>query len=176
MILVAPPGVELKRAPPLGEGDGAQALGENPTTAAGQVEVTPLATEVSPPTKVGANAVTKRGLEYSTTKEGTGRDAKPGDLVTVHYVGTLEDGTKFDSSRDTGEPIRFQLGMGKVIKGWDEGISGMKAGERRKLKIPAHLAYGPSGRAPQIPANATLFFDVELMNVEGGPRVGPPPR
>jgi FKBP-type peptidyl-prolyl cis-trans isomerase len=175
MILVAPPGMELKRVLPGPEGEGAQALGENPTTAAGMVESNPLSTEVSPPTRVGVQTTTARGLVYTTLKEGTGRDAKPGDMVTVHYTGTLEDGTKFDSSRDTGEPIRFALGRDKVIKGWDEGVSGMKEGERRKLTIPAHLGYGPNGRAPVIPSNATLIFDVELVKVEDGPRVGPPP-
>jgi FKBP-type peptidyl-prolyl cis-trans isomerase len=175
MILVAPPGMELKRVLPGPEGEGAQALGENPTTAAGMVEANPLSTEVSPPTKVGESATTERGLVYTTLKEGTGRDAKPGDMVTVHYTGTLENGTKFESSRDTGEPIRFPLGTGKVIKGWDEGVSGMKVGERRKLTIPAHLGYGPNGKEPLIPSNATLIFDVELLKAEDGPRAAPPP-
>ena len=119
---------------------------------------------------------TKTGLKYEEVKIGTGVLAKAGKAVKVHYTGTLADGTKFDSSRDRGEPIAFPLGAGQVIPGWDEGIAGMKVGGKRKLTIPANLAYGenPPPGAP-IPPGATLLFDVELMDVSdgaGGPQPG----
>eukprot|EP00775_Hariotina_reticulata_P004460 gene4460-4716_t len=94
------------------------------------------------------------------------RKAKPGDTVHVHYTGKLVDGTKFDSSLDRGDPIVFELGAGRVIKGWDQGISGMCVGEKRKLKIPPHLGYGDSGAPPTIPGGATLIFDTELVKID----------
>lgn len=103
-------------------------------------------------------------LKTEIIKEGTGEAAKNGDNVSVHYVGTLENGTKFDSSRDRGTPFAFTLGSGQVIKGWDLGVAGMKVGEIRKLTIPYTLAYGESGYGP-IPAKATLIFEVELISI-----------
>ena len=97
---------------------------------------------------------------------GKGAVAEKGKTVSVHYTGTLTDGSKFDSSVDRKKPIEFPLGTGAVIKGWDEGIEGMKVGEKRKLTIPPDLAYGPGGRPPVIPPSATLLFDVELMDVK----------
>jgi len=91
--------------------------------------------------------------------------AQNGDAVFVHYTGRLEDGTQFDSSRDRGQPFGFRLGEGSVIKGWEEGIAGMKIGDKRQLIIPPSLAYGEEGRPPTIPANATLIFDVELVGL-----------
>ena len=96
---------------------------------------------------------------------GTGAEAKPGNRVTVHYTGRLTDGTKFDSSLDRKQPFVFPLGMGRVIKGWDLGVAGMKVGGKRKLTIPAEEGYGARGAGGVIPPNATLVFEVELLEV-----------
>ena len=100
-----------------------------------------------------------------TITAGKGDVAKAGDRVSVHYVGTLMDGTKFDSSRDRNQPFQFALGQGQVIKGWDQGVAGMKVGEKRKLTIPPAMAYGAMGRPPKIPPNSTLVFEVELLAI-----------
>lgn len=105
-------------------------------------------------------------LKIDDTKVGTGAEAVSGKRVTVHYTGTLTDGTKFDSSVDRGQPFSFMLGAGQVIKGWDQGVAGMKVGGTRKLTIPADLGYGATGAGGVIPPNATLLFDVELLKVE----------
>lgn len=104
-------------------------------------------------------------LQIEILAPGQGTEAKAGNTVFVHYTGTLTNGTKFDSSRDRGTPFKFRLGAGQVIKGWDQGVAGMKIGERRKLTIPGHLAYGEGGYPGLIPPNATLVFDVELVSV-----------
>src|ERR1700752_1554677 len=107
---------------------------------------------------------TASGLKYTDENEGTGDAAKAGDTVEVHYTGTFTDGRKFDSSKDHGRPFSLKLGMGKVIKGWDEGVAGMKPGGKRKLEIPSELAYGKRGTPDgTIPPDSELHFDVELL-------------
>lgn len=108
---------------------------------------------------------TPSGLKYTDVEAGQGQEAKAGDVVSVHYTGWLTDGTKFDSSRDRNVPFNFKLGVGQVIKGWDEGVTGMKVGGKRRLRIPAELGYGKSGAGGVIPPNAELLFDVELLEV-----------
>ncbi len=115
---------------------------------------------------LGAKAVTtESGLRYEDLVVGTGDSPQTGQEVTVHYTGTLEDGTKFDSSLDRGQPFKFQIGIGRVIKGWDEGVMTMKVGGKRKLVIPPQLAYGTRGVGP-IPPNSTLVFEVELLGTK----------
>jgi peptidylprolyl isomerase len=113
---------------------------------------------------------TSSGLKYVDHKVGNGDSPKKGEIVIVHYTGTLENGTKFDSSVDRGEPFKFPIGIGRVIKGWDEGVLTMKPGGKRKLIIPGNLAYGKDGISQGgkqiIPPNATLIFEVELLEVK----------
>jgi len=109
---------------------------------------------------------TPDGLKYTDVVVGTGPVAKAGQHVHVHYVGTFPDGRKFDSSRDRNEPFTFTLGAGEVIKGWDEGVAGMRVGGRRKLVVPPQLGYGARGAGGVIPPNATLDFDVELLGID----------
>jgi FKBP-type peptidyl-prolyl cis-trans isomerase len=111
----------------------------------------------------GKEVTTSSGLQYIDLKVGTGATAQAGQTVTVHYSGWLENGKKFDSSIDRGQPFSFPLGAGRVIKGWDEGVQGMKVGGRRKLIIPSNLGYGARGAGAVIPPNATLIFEVELL-------------
>src|SRR5262249_60668490 len=115
--------------------------------------------------KEGKVVTTKSGLKYEDLKEGTGDAAKAGDTVEVHYTGWLKDGKKFDSSVGK-QPFTFKLGAGMVIKGWDEGVAGMKAGGKRKLIIPAELGYGARGAGGVIPPNAELTFEVELLQIK----------
>ena len=105
------------------------------------------------------------GLRFEDQTVGTGAAPKTGKAVTVHYTGTLTNGSKFDSSRDRGQPFTFVIGVGQVIKGWDEGVASMQVGCRRTLYIPANLGYGVRGYPPVIPGNAELVFDVELLAV-----------
>jgi len=116
--------------------------------------------------KLNNQKMNKQGVEIEILKDGTGAIAKKGDTVSVHYVGVLENGTKFDSSVDRGTPFEFSLGAGQVIPGWDIGVEGMKVGEVRKLTIPSELAYGASGAGNAIPPNATLIFEVQLLGIK----------
>lgn len=108
-----------------------------------------------------------QGMKVETLKQGSGEGAKSGDSVTVHYTGTLENGTKFDSSLDRNEPLQLTLGRNSVIQGWELGLLGMKKGEKRKLTIPPELAYGDRSPSPLIPANSTLIFEVEMIAING---------
>jgi len=123
----------------------------------------------------GKEVTTTTGLQYVDLAIGTGATAEAGQTVTVHYTGWLENGTKFDSSVDRGQPFSFPLGAGRVIKGWDEGVKGMKVGGKRKLTIPAKLGYGAQGAGGVIPPHATLIFDVELLGLHGDQAVLPIP-
>lgn len=118
--------------------------------------------------KVDSASLTKTssGLQYQDVTVGNGAEASQGQVAVVHYTGWLTDGTKFDSSRDGGQPFSFPIGAGRVIPGWDEGVAGMKVGGRRKLVIPANLGYGDMGAPPVIPPGATLVFDVELLDLK----------
>lgn len=109
---------------------------------------------------------TDSGLKYIDIQEGTGASPVAGKIVVVHYTGTLENGKKFDSSVDRGQPFRFPIGQGVVIKGWDEGVMSMKVSGKRKLIIPAELGYGAREIPGAIPANSTLIFEVELIAIE----------
>jgi FKBP-type peptidyl-prolyl cis-trans isomerase len=113
----------------------------------------------------GTPTAAASGLQIIEIEPGSGDEARSGQQVTVHYTGWLTDGTKFDSSRDRGDPFQFGLGKGQVIRGWDEGVAGMKVGGRRRLVIPPELGYGQRGAGGAIPPGATLLFNVELLGV-----------
>ena len=127
----------------------------------------PAAARPGAPTATGGGnqVTTPDGLQYTDDQVGSGAEATPGKNVSVHYTGWLLDGTKFDSSRDRNQPFTFPLGAGRVIKGWDEGVAGMKVGGKRTLIIPPDLAYGSRATGP-IPPNSTLKFEVELLDVK----------
>jgi hypothetical protein len=121
---------------------------------------------IAEPTKVGESVKRPSGLVYETLKEGTGPQAKPHDTITIHYIAALEGGKVFDSTRDRNHPATFEkLGDSRFIQGWNEGIAGMKVGERRKLTVPSSLAYGAIGRLPAIPPNGTMILDIELLAI-----------
>ncbi len=163
MIPVMPPGVKPPRVAPPTSGSGAEAIGE--TMAVGGA-APPTVAVISEPTPVGQEKKTSSGMSYITNQEGTGPMAKPGQTVTISYVGRLENGTKFYASADKGGPEDVMIGVGRNVKGMDEGIPGMKVGEKRKLIVPGHMGYGAGGQPPTIPPNATLIFDVELLGVK----------
>lgn len=113
----------------------------------------------------GAEVATPSGLKYTDLVEGTGPMPQPGQQLSVHYTGTLENGTEFDSSYDKGKPMEFRFAVQPMIKGWDEGLKTMKVGGKRKLIVPPNLGYGAQGR-PGIPPNSTLIFEVELLSAK----------
>lgn len=142
----------------------------SPSTSTAPVEIAQSAEDLIPETEAAPMdaenvEVTDSGLKYVDIVEGTGAMPQRGQRVTVHYTGTLKDGTKFDSSRDRGRPFSFTIGIGQVIKGWDEGVMSMRVGGRRRLEIPPELGYGARGAGGIIPPNATLIFDVELLRI-----------
>ncbi|WP_406700985.1 FKBP-type peptidyl-prolyl cis-trans isomerase [Singulisphaera sp. Ch08] len=170
IVSSAPPGTDpLRKLPDSEKEKPAEALGEQvaPSRSTAKPEAKPKAATAAAalPTVKGETKTTSAGVTYETLTEGTGPEAKSGQTVSVHYTGTLENGNKFDSSRDRGEPFSFTLGREEVIRGWDEGIPGMKVGERRKLTIPASAAYGSQDKG-SIPPNSTLIFDVELLGIK----------
>jgi FKBP-type peptidyl-prolyl cis-trans isomerase len=120
----------------------------------------------APPASGGNVTTTASGLKYEDLVAGTGASPKAGQTCSVHYTGWLTNGSKFDSSRDRGQPFTFPIGQGAVIKGWDEGVMGMKVGGKRKLMVPPALAYGADGFPPVIPPNSELVFEVELLGVQ----------
>ncbi|MDP9309654.1 MAG: FKBP-type peptidyl-prolyl cis-trans isomerase [Chloroflexota bacterium] len=142
-----------------------------PETAASVAAAQPSAAASSaaavaaPQASVGGGITTSSGLQYIEVAPGNGPAPQPGDVVSVHYTGMLTDGTVFDSSRERNEPFQFPLGQGRVIPGWDEGIALMREGGQARLIIPPELGYGASGAGGVIPPNATLIFDVELVDV-----------
>ncbi len=140
---------------------------QQPAANASQQTAVQIAENISEITMDLDNAVTTpSGLKYIDIKEGEGESPSKGKTVVVHYTGTLENGQKFDSSRDRNQPFAFKIGVGQVIKGWDEGVMTMKEGGQRKLIIPPELGYGSRGAGGVIPPNATLIFDVELIDVK----------
>ncbi len=162
-----PPGAVIPRTPP-DANNPAEAIGEalavTPKTSSGESTIKPAPYTPALPTKKGETKTTKNGVKYETLKEGTGEELKPRRIALLHYEGKLEDGTVFESTRDRGDPARFTIGTGQLIKGWEEALPGMRAGEIRRLYVPAALGYGDraSGR---IPANSNLIFEVELIRV-----------
>lgn len=162
-IPAVPPGVDIRETL-MPKEEPAEAQGEvgggqsKPTTLQGLVP--------APPTAKGEVKTTTSGVKYETVKEGSGEPAKAGQRVTVHYVGKLDDGRTFDSSRDRDKPETFTIGTGAVITGWDEAVPGMLPGEVRKLTIPPNAGYGALGSGKSVPPNATLHFEIELLKAE----------
>jgi FKBP-type peptidyl-prolyl cis-trans isomerase len=129
-----------------------------------------LSAAEEPPVRAEREVVTKSGLRYVDLKVGEGEEAKPGQVVEVHYTGWLTDGVQFETSHNCNEPLTFRVGAGDVLKGWDEGVQGMKVGGKRKLIVPPELGYGKQGAGSVVPPNATLVFEFELLAVRGTPQ------
>jgi FKBP-type peptidyl-prolyl cis-trans isomerase FkpA len=172
IVPVAPPGANIPRVSP--DADPAQALGETAPASSSPTaspKKSPAAAEPSTAalalaTAQGETKTTPGGVKYETLKQGKGPELQPGQKAVMHYEGKLENGSPFDSSRTRMVPFEVAIGTGRVIKGWDEAIPGMKVGEVRKLTIPATMGYGPQGMGSKIPPNATLIFEVELLEIK----------
>jgi FKBP-type peptidyl-prolyl cis-trans isomerase len=161
-----PPGAVIPRTPPDADNP-AQAQGETialTPKAPGESTAKPIAYTPSLPTAKGETKTTKNGVKYETLKEGTGEELRPGKVALFHYEGKTEGGTVFDSSRTKGQPAKFAIGTGQLIKGWEEGMPGMRVGEIRKLFIPASLGYRDQ-QVGKIPPNSNLIFEVELIRI-----------
>ena len=168
LLPAVPPGINAKTfIEPPKEADEPQALGEQAAVTSKTAPKPAIAADLVPaePTTIGESKTTPGGVRYGTLREGTGAVAKAGQRVTVHYKGTLEDGRKFDSSYDRKAPADFEIGTGAVIKGWDEAVPGMRIGERRTLVVPPNMGYGALGQGSRVPPNATLIFEIELIDV-----------
>jgi FKBP-type peptidyl-prolyl cis-trans isomerase FkpA len=170
VVPVMPPGFTPPKIPPPSAGGASEALGEGATMPGGGQRT--VSKVISPPTPIGQPKTTSTGLIYETIKEGTGPECKPGDQIKVNYLGRLSTGEKFDASADRGGSYPLQIGVGGVVPGWDEGVPGMKVGESRRLTCSPQLGYGANGRPPVIPANATLVFDIDLLEITSS---APPP-
>ncbi len=166
IVPVVPSGMEVREVPPpQKEGDAPAALGESNTAKAKELQRQAAESAAKSAKQFDLEEYKKQGLKIDILAEGTGEGAKSGQSVTVHYTGTLENGQQFDSSRGK-SPFTLVLGAGQVIQGWDAGLQGMKLNEKRKLTIPASLGYGTNGSPPTIPPNATLLFDVEMIEIK----------
>ncbi len=168
IVPVAPPGAYVPQTSP--DAEAAQALGEAAPTAtkSGSEDAKLAAMKLAPPTAKGETKTTAGGVKYETLKQGTGPELKPGQKAAIHYVGTLEDGKEFDSTRskEPPKPYEVSIGVSPLIKGWEEGIPGMKVGEVRKLTIPPEMGYGKMGFGSTIPPFAKLIFEVELVEIK----------
>ena len=159
---MTPPGAIVPRT--VNEADAAQALGESaPSVTKTEAPKPKVDVKPMPPTAPGEIKTTDGGVKYETLKIGTGPELKPGEKAAIHYEGKLENGEVFDSSKGKSP---YPFGQSPAIRGWEEAIPGMKVGEIRKLTIPPALAYGKMGHPPKIPANATLIFEVELVEIQ----------
>jgi FKBP-type peptidyl-prolyl cis-trans isomerase len=167
LVPVTPPGAYIPKVSP--DTEAAQAIGEAAPSANKPVsdEAKLAAMKPAPPTAKGETLTTTGSVKYETLKAGTGPELKPGQKAAIHYVGKLEDGTEFDSTRSKQPPAPFEvsIGVSSLIKGWEEGIPGMKVGEVRKLTIPPEMGYGKMGKG-KIPAFSTLIFEVELVEIK----------
>jgi FKBP-type peptidyl-prolyl cis-trans isomerase FkpA len=165
IVPVAPPGAVIPRQSPDTEPFAAQGEMVAPLTPPKKDAAKPEDYTPAPPTAKGETKTTAHGVKYETLREGSGPELIPGQTARVHYVGTLENGKEFYSSRKSSEPEAFNIKAGTLIKGWVEALPGMKVGEVRKLTIPPDQAYGERGKPPEIPPNATLTFEIELVDI-----------